>query len=565
MSVDVSNNVPSGALCEWPSLSPDGRFVLFASTAAYLVTNALAGNYHLYMRDLQANATTLVDVDTNGIGAALNLATAPQMTPDGRFVVFECPDADLVANDRNQDYDVFVRDLAPGATDLVSARKATLPSVTPNGPSLPGACSLSSDGRYVAFASEANNLVSGDNNGFRDIFVCDLLLGTNILASVAADGAGADNLSTEPAISGDGRYVAFSSSADNLVANDTNNARDVVVRDLQAGANILVSVNSSGASGNGASSSPAISSNGRYVLFRSLATDLASGSFSSGYDNLFVRDLQAGTNYALTHTPASSTYTPVGVMTSDGRFVAFCGSLSGSSPLVYVWDTQAALLVYTNTLSGVSNLAVSADGNRIAYVTNNTLGALDRVAKSSWTIGTLASTAHRGPRFTGDGRWLVYVAAASSTNQVYLYDLLYRTNFLVSHAYNSAGGAYGASDWPEISSDGRFVAYRSAASNIVTGDTNGVPDIFLYDRLTNLTTCLSVNRFGTGAGDSRSLAPAFSGDGQTLVFQSWASDLVAQDFNQSSDLFAYGLDLSGAAPQFSAAIVSGAGPGQGPG
>ena len=107
------------------------------------------------------------------------------------------------------------------------------------------ACSVSTDGRYVAFASEANNLVAGDTNGCRDIFVCDLLLGTNILVSVATNGAGADNLSTEPAISGNGRYVAFTSSADNLVTGDTNKARDVVVRDLQAGTNILVSVNSS--------------------------------------------------------------------------------------------------------------------------------------------------------------------------------------------------------------------------------------------------------------------------------------------------------------------------------
>ena len=99
----------------------------------------------------------------------------------------------------------------------------------------------------------------------------------------------------------------------------------------------------------------------------------------------------------------------------------------------------------------------------------------------------------------------------------------------------------------------------------MTGDTNGVPDIFLYDRLTNLTTCLSVNRFGTAAGDNRSLAPVFSGDGQTLVFQSWASDLVAQDFNQSSDLFAYALVFVGGRRLSSPPRSSPArGPGQGP-
>jgi Tol biopolymer transport system component len=558
-SGDLSNNVPDNSICDSPVLDQSGRFVVFLSSASNSVTNWLLGGYHVYLRDTQAGVTTLVDCDTNGAGAGVGPGSIAAMTPDARFVAFECLDASLAPNDRNHDYDVFVHELAAGTNDLISARHPSLPTLSGNGPSLLSTFSVSTDGVYVAFASEADNLTPGDTNGYRDIFLCNLLAGTNFLVSVGTNGVAADGPSTDPAISGNGRYVAFTSSADNLAPGDRNKAQDVYVRDLQAGSTVLVSVNSAGSgSGNGASYSPTISADGRYVLFRSVAQNLAAGPFTAGYENLFLRDLQAGTTYALTHTTFAG---PAGAMTPDGRFVAFSGIIPGNSAKLYVWDSQAASLIYTNAVSGIVNLAVSPDGNRIAYSTSSTLSAVDRVASTSWTIGSLAPISHPGMRFSADGRFLVYAARTSSTNQVCLYDLQYGTNFLVSHSYNSPGGAYGASDWPEISSDGRFVAYRSAAPNIVVGDANGIPDLFLCDRVNNSTTLLSLNRFGTAPGDNRSLAPVFSGDAQTLLFQSWASDVVSQDFNQSGDLFAYRLFASGQIPLFSASISRGIGRG----
>ena len=561
-SGDLSNNVPTNSVCDRPSLDPSGRFVLFLSNATNLVTNALSGDLHVYVRDMQTAVTTLVDADTNGVGTVASMASAPQMTPDGRLVVFECPDAGLVPNDRNHAYDLFVRDLAGGTTELVSARDATLPSITPNGPSLLSACSVSTDGRFVAFGSEADNLVAGDTNGCRDIFVCDLLLRSNVLVSVATNGTAANNLSSEPAMSGSGRYVAFTSGADNLVSGDANKAQDVFVRDLQAGTNFLVSVNNAGTGpGNKASYSPQISTDGRYVLFRSLATDLALGSFTSGYENLFVRDMQRGTNYALTQTTSGS---PVGAMAPDSGMVAFYGIVMPASARLYVWSSQSAQLVYTNALSGILKVAISPGGNRIAYTTSFPLAVIDWVSKTNWTISSISFNAHSGLRFSGDGRYLVYSSRASATNQVYLYDLQYRTNLLVSHSYDSSAGAYGASDWPEISSDGRFVAYRSTAANIVPGAGSGIPQIFLYDGLNQTTTLLSASCFGSAAGANRSLVPVFSGDARSLVFQSWAPDLVVQDFNQSSDLLACQLYTTEPIPLFSVTVVAGAGPGQGP-
>jgi hypothetical protein len=172
-----------------------------------------------------------------------------------------------------------------------------------------------------------------------------------------------------------------------------------------------------------------------------------------------------------------------------------------------------------------------------------------------------------GLRFSADSRFLVHTARVSlgnQTNQVYLYDCLGGTNLLISGSYGSGAPANGHSDSPNISPDGRFVAYRSAATNIVPGDTNGVPDIFLFDRQTGVTTLLSVSRFGNFAADDRSLCPVFSGDGQTLLFQTWASGLADADFNHGADVVAYSLYSSSPIPLFYAAIYPGTTPGQSP-
>ena len=128
-----------------------------------------------------------------------------------------------------------IRDVSTGTNDLISARHPSLPSASPNGASIIYAHAISADGERIAFSSEADNLIESDTNAFRDVFVRDLLSGTNILVSAGTNGLPADNLSFEPALSADGRYVAFTSSADNLVPNDANRSSDVFVRDLVTG------------------------------------------------------------------------------------------------------------------------------------------------------------------------------------------------------------------------------------------------------------------------------------------------------------------------------------------
>ena len=530
-SGDLSNAISFNTYCDWPTMDSSGRFVAFLNNATNMVTNSMVGDYHLYVRDVQAGTTSLVAAETNGPGSSLSLGTAPRLSADGRFVAFECFDANLVANDRNHDSDVFVRDLTTNVCELISARHPALPSASGNGPSAGLILAVNRDGRFVAFCSDADNLVPNDTNGVRDVFLRDLLSGTTVLVSISTNGAAADNISTDPAVSDNGRYVAFSSSADDLVTGDNNNAQDVFVRDMQAGATILVSVGMSGGSANGPSYSTSLSSDGRYVLFSSVASNLVAGAVSAN-ENLYLRDTLNSTTLLVSASGVLGA-----TMTRDARFVAF-GGLSGN---VYLWDLQSASTILTNAATRVSALAVSPDGSRLVYNTTNGFYAVDRVANTNWQIGPALLGTRLGLRFSVDGRQLTYAGLSNFTNNIYVYDFQSGTNLQVSRSF-SFGPPNGASDSPDISADGRFVAFRSAATNILAAaDSNGVPDLFLYDRFSGTTSILSGSRLGASPADNRTRAPVFSGDGRTLLFQGVAADLVAQDFNHGSDVFALSL------------------------
>lgn len=552
VSVSLDNVTPANGLCDAPVISSNGQFVAFISSASNLVTNTLAGDYHVYARDLQAGVTQLLDADTNGVGVGVDSTAVPAISANGSVVAFDS--ANLLADNRHQVRDVFVRNVATGATVLVSASNSALLSQTPDGSSGLTSFSTSSNGLFVAFYSDADNLVANDTNGCRDVFVRDLVGGTNILVSVNTNGsASGDGISSDPAISGDGRYVAFTSSADNLVLGDTNRAQDVFVRDLQAGTTALVSVSTDGVDpGNGDSFSPTISADGRYVLFHSKASNLAAGSFGSSIENLFFRDLQTGTTYELTYA-TSGTGVNSASMTPDGQSVAFIGTAAGvlAGTQLYVWNSQLTARTYTNSATFSSAtfpvVAISPNGQKLAYLANSPLNlfAVDLVAKTVVTLnpsGTFLS--HAGLRFSNDGRFLAYAMATNTpANQnVYLYDFQAGTNLLVNQNFNSTALTNASSDSPSISPNGRFIAYRSFATNIVPFDFNNTADLFVYDASNNATILVSVSASGNSTADDRSLKPVFSADGRTLFFQSWAADISGNDFNNGSDIFA--LDLA---------------------
>jgi len=203
----------------------------------------------------------------------------PSISADGRYVAFFSHASNLVPGDTNGKADVFVHDRVTGQTTRVSVA-----SDGTEGNGYSWFPSISADGRYVAFESIASNLVPGDTNGVSDVFVHDRLTGQTTRVSVASDGTQGHSASDHPSISADGRYVAFESFASNLVPGDTNGKRDVFVHDRLTGQTARVSVASDGTQGNGDSIYPSISADGRYVAFVSGASNLVPGDANGNID-----------------------------------------------------------------------------------------------------------------------------------------------------------------------------------------------------------------------------------------------------------------------------------------
>ena len=385
---------------------------------------------------------------------------------------------------------------------------------------------VSADGRYVVFMSVADNLVPGDTNNFGDIFIHDQQTGQTSRVSVASDGTQGNQYSGHPAVSADGRYVAFMSMADNLVPGDTNGKRDVFVHDRQTGQTSLVSVASDGTQGNNNSSTSSISADGRYVVFDSYANNLVPGDTNGGPD-IFVHDRQTGqTNRVSVASDGTQANSGSGVasMSADGRYVAFA--------------------------SGANNL-VSGDTNNLgdSFVHDRQTGQTSRVSVAS--NGAQGNDHALGPHISADGRYVAFFSWATNlvpgdTNNygdVFVHDRQTKQTSRVSVTSSGIQGNSG-SYWPFISADGRYVAFDSAANNLVPGDTNNIQDMFVHDRQTWQIIRVSVASDGTEANDL-SYTPSISADGRYITFASEASNLVPGDTNNTADVFAHDRGGSG--------------------
>jgi hypothetical protein len=373
------------------SISADGRFIVFESVASNLVSDDTNDTQDIFVYDRQSGTTSRVSVASDGTQTG-NPSFQPAISGNGRFIVFGSVAGNLVSGDTNAFNDIFVHDRQTSTTTRVSvASDGTQANNDSSGPA------ISEDGRFVAFQSMANNLVSGDTNNERDIFVHDRQTSTTTRVSVASDGTQGDERFFQPAISGDGRFVVFESDASNLVSNDTNNETDLFVHDRQTGTTTLVSIASDGTQGNSRSFDPAISADGRFIVFNSIATNLVSGDTNSVQD-VFVHDRQTGTT---TRIESETSRQPS--ISRDGRFVAF-DSLSSS--------------------------LVSGDTN--------------------------------------------------SVRDVFVHDRQTNTTRRASVSSNDTQGN-GDSSFAVLSADGSTVAFISTADNLVSSDTNGTQDIFVRE------------------------------------------------------------------------------------
>lgn len=395
------------------------------------------------------------------------------ISADGRFVVWDSVDTDLVAGDTNRAVDVFLRNTKRGTTIRISVSSS---GAQANGQSANPA--ISADGRYIVYSSNASNLVPKDTNGESDIFVYDRIARTTKRVSVATGGAqavGGSNWIFTADVSADGRYVAFASSASNLVPGDTNRGTDVFVRDTLLKTTTQVSVDSEGNPSDERDDGNAVflgmSPDGRYVVFTSSATNLIVGRTTDPFELVYVRDTVNGTT---TLASADNSGNPANngsagnSISLDGRYVTFFSSASNLAPYnglshVFVRD----LLTGTNTMLvspsielGEGDPYISADGRYVAFESN----ADNLVPGDTNRVG-----------------------------DVFVRDLVTGTTVRanVSSAGVQSAKSGGSSACMGMSGDGRYVLFITRAPNLVPGDTAGTTDVFVRDLVTGKTKLVS--------------------------------------------------------------------------
>jgi Calx-beta domain-containing protein/WD40 repeat protein len=387
---------------------------------------------------------------------------------------------------------------------------------------------ISANGRFVAFDSIASNLDLADADATDDVFVRDLQTNTTTLVSRAsgASGAKGNGPSAEAAISADGRFVAFDSVASNLTP-DGNLNGNVYVRDLQTNTTTLVSRASgtNGVEGNAPSFTPAISADGRFVAFVSVASNLTPEGNLSG--NVYVRDLQTNTTTLVSRASgangAKGNAGSGGIaISAGGRFVVFQSSASNLDP-------------------------ADVDNNDDVFVRDLQTNTTMLVSRATGATGAKGNSFSVAPRISADGRVVAFESFASNldpadmdtTGDLFVRDLQTNSTTLVSRAAGPAGtkGNDESRD-AAISADGRFVAFDSSASNLdpTDGDTSG--NVFVRDRQTNTTTLVSRRAGAAGVpGNGFSVFPAISAEGRFVAFYSSASNLTAADADTNPDVY----------------------------
>jgi Tol biopolymer transport system component len=386
-------------------------------------------------------ATERVDVGPGGTQAN-GEGDVYSISAKGRYVAFTSYASNLLPGDSGPGGDVFVRDRKEGTTELVSPG---IDGQWPNGDSFEP--SLSANGRYVAFTSSASNLVPVDTGHKFNLFVYDRKRQTTELITANSAGEPIGLYPFHCAISGNGRYVAFADEGSNLVPGDTNHQADVFVHDRKTGTTERVSVSSSGAEGDGFAVDPEITHNGRFVTFFSSSTNLVPDD-TNGADDVFVHDRKTGETELVSVNSAGEqgnglSYLPS--ISADGRFVAF-GSVA-------------------------TNLPGGDIGVRV-FVHDRKTGETELASANS------AGQPFHGdyPSISDDGRFVAFHDA--TVGQVFVHDRAAGTTVPASVGL---GGelANRLSLWPVISGDGRWVAFDSLATNLVPDDTNDEFDSFV--------------------------------------------------------------------------------------
>lgn len=589
-------------------ISADGSFVAFTSRATDLIAGLSdrSGTDDIFLYQRSSGALSLVSrANGSPLATSGGFSAAPRISANGRFIAFASTASNLVPGEVDTaSQDAFLFDRTTGEMRLASRTSAS-PKIE-GGISSPIRLSLSTDGRYLAFASRATNLVPGqiDTNGQDDAFVYDRTAGTTALASrsrtspvaATADPVGVGHLQ----ISADGRFIAFESDATDLVSGqtDTPGTSDVFLYDRMAKTTVLVSRAGTSATtaANRSSREPTISADGSVIAFSSLATNFAHGQADpNGFNDLFLyRRGTAEVEHLSRRDPGSPALTPLGPssvhgLSADGRFAVFLSKAQGLIPgqieaagFERTWDvflrdrrTGETTLIRPPGLPlndlNARSAVLSADGRFVAFVNVQRPQGIFRLFLYDPGADTFTLVNHKpgspgepsgwveSPVISADGRYIAYTCRLdcnlvagqqngspdddSQETQGFLYDRVTGTNTLVSHAHGSpllAGN--GDSQISEISADGRFIAFGSEAMNLVAGQTDApeTGDAFLFDRTTGVISLVSHAAGSvTTSGNGHSWSSNLSLDGRFVVFWSSATDLLPGqiDTPETFDLF----------------------------
>jgi Tol biopolymer transport system component len=602
------------SLVEHPGvISDDGRYVAFESWATTLLSGVTDTNNaaDVYLYDRMARTLTLISRSAKQPEATGNDdSRSPMLSGDGRFVVFRSGASDLVPGqiDTNGAQDVFLYDRVKDSIRLVSHTSASTVTAANGGSFWDPA--ISRDGRFVAFASEAGDLVAGQTGpAGSGVFVFDVATGSIAIVS-HANGSPltvAAGYSIEPLLSADGRWIVYLSNSSELVSNQTGGGfqHQVILYDRMTGANALVThiAGSINTASNGDVAYPRISDDGRWILYRSSGTDLVPGLVTNASPQIFLYRRTTGTNVLVSHSAASAVTAADGfsesppAISGNGDWIAFDSSgtdlVSGQSDTnadldVFLYQRATGAVTLASHIPGSPVTAgngaalygsLDADGSRFAFISL----AGDLVAGVSDTnrnfdvflfersVGTVSLVSRKRaepatgnsvstlPVLSADGDWIVFDSGASDlqsavtdTNgyvDVYLNEIAGGTQTVVSvrsgePSLTAGGESFVSAQTPAVSADGRWVAFYSNAVNLVPGqkDGNNDFDVFLHDRLTGRTTLVShaagsANRAGNGV----SWRAMVSDDGRWVAFQSAATDLVygQSDTNDGFDVFLF--------------------------
>jgi Tol biopolymer transport system component len=553
-------------------ISDDGRYVVFQSAATNLVPEATGGHLQVYRRDRVSGTTTLISRGNDGLPATSDVWPGAS-TPDGRYTIL----ATLASNfpDTDGRTQVYRYDANDGSLVRVTV---SFDGETTN--AWPNDMEISDDGRFVLFSSFADNVVPGGANNTLDQFLRDLQTATTQQVTVTDSGAPApfspssvpETKSSIGRLSSDGRYAVFSTIT-SLTAADTDTRTDIYRFDRVTGTTSFVSTDVGGVAPPRINRAPSISSDGNHILFASMPLD----SFTAA-TIFFVRDMNAATLTPLAIPQAQFFLDTSLALARDGS-QAFINS-SGLPPIngfdhVYRFDIGTTLLARLSRspatsvgpfANGSSETTAppspSADGNFVAFASSaanlvtgdtnavNDVFVRDRSGATTERIsvganGTQSACASTMPAMTPDARYVVFVScgalaapASGDQSEIYRYD---RTNGILELVSIGASGnrADGSSYEADLSADGRYVAFRSCAANLVPATGGDACQIYVRDMVAGATVLVSRSSAGQPASAGYSTDVTVSGDGRFVGYTSYAANLVASDTNGTGDAFVF--------------------------